>query len=256
MFLSKRFTSPIIKNIFDDIELTLRHKKILKEKYFLKNIYTDFYNQFLSNINHLDKKRFIVEIGSGGGFIKEIIPGIKTSDFLKLDYLDMSFSALKMPFEKNKVDAFFMLNVLHHISDTKLLFKEINRCLKKNGMVVLIEPANTFLSRFIYQNFHHEEFNQKSSWTFKSISPLLSANQALPWIIFYRDIKKFSKLFPNLEVIDIKIHTPIRYLLSGGFSLPQLLPSFTYPAVVLFEKIISPLDPWLGMFYTIKIKKK
>lgn len=255
MFSSKYLNLKTTKPKLNDIEISLFQKKTIKQKTYLKNLYKDFYKEFDSSLKHLNEKSKIVEIGSGGGFIKKIMPNVITSDFLKLDDLDMKFSAMKMPFGKNKIDAFIMLDVMHHISDSKIFFEEINRCLKKGGMVIMIEPANTFLSRFIYTNFHHEDFDPKSSWSFKSTSPLLSANQALPWIIFFRDRKKFLKLFPNLEIMEIKTHTPVRYLISGGFSLPQLLPSFTYPAVTLFEKLISPLNPWLGMFYTIKIKK-
>lgn len=245
-----------MKNLLKrECQTTLLNVEIIRKKTFLKKIYIDFYLQFKSHVNHLKKKRVLVEIGSGGGFIKEIIPDILTSDMIRLKNLDMHFSGLKMPFEKESVDAFFMIDVFHHIPNAKLFLKEINRCLKKGGITVMIEPANTMWGRFIYKNFHHERFDPKGKWEFKSTSPLFSANGALPWIIFKRDYEKFFALFPNLKILEMKAHTPFRYLLSGGLSFPQLLPSFTYPLMLIFEKLISPLNPWLGMFYTIKIAK-
>lgn len=238
-----------------DRKATLSNAKVIQEKTFLKNIYIDFYLQFKSRVNHLKKKRVLVEIGSGGGFIKEIIPDVITSDIIKLKNLDMHFSALKMPFPDNSVDAFFMIDVFHHLPNAKLFLKEMNRCLKKGGITIMIEPANTPWARFIYKNFHHESFNPEDNWEFKSTSPLFAANGALPWIIFKRDYVKFSTIFPNLKILEMKAHTPFRYLLSGGLSFPQLLPSFTYPLILMFEKLISPLNPLLGMFYTIKIVK-
>ena len=54
---------------------------------------------------------------------------------------------------------------------------------------------------------------------------------------------------------NILKHTPLLYLLSGGVSLRQLLPSFTYGAVRLLEALLKPLNPYGGMFMTVEIEK-
>lgn len=239
----------------DDPQTTLIHAKTIKEKTFLRNIYTDFYNQFKESIKNPEKKK-LVELGSGGGFIKDIIPNVTTSEIMKIPTVDMHFSALKIPFKNNSIYAFFMIDVLHHLPDAREFFIEAQRTLKRDGIIVMIEPANTVWARFIYKHFHHEPFDTKGSWKFDSTGQLSGANGALPWIIFKRDREKFKKFFPRLKIIEIKAHIPFRYILSGGLSFPQLIPSFTYPLILKFEKLISPLNPWLGMFYTIKIKKK
>jgi len=81
------------------------------------------------------------------------------------------------------------------------------------------------------------------------------SNPALPWIIFVRDREIFEKRFPKLKINQIAPHTPFLYLLSGGLTKPQFLPSFAYPAAKAFEKIISSFNPWLGMFVTIELQK-
>ena len=50
-------------------------------------------------------------------------------------------------------------------------------------------------------------------------------------------------------------HTPLRYLLSGGLTLRQLVPSFTYPAIKAVEYTLSPVNNLLGMFQTIELEK-
>lgn len=233
------------------------HASLIRNKYYLNNIYRDFYNQFKLSISHIStKKKLFVELGSGGGFIKEIIPETTTSDIMKLKNIDMQFSALKMPFAKNSVDAFFMIDVFHHISDSKRFLNEAQKCLKKKGKIVMIEPANTLFGGIIYKHFHHETFNPQGEWYFKSQGPLSSSNLALPWIVFFRDKQKFKKLFPNLIITKIEIHTPFRYLLSGGLSFPQFVPFWTYGFIVFFEKLLKKLHPYIGMFYTIELTKK
>jgi len=239
----------------DDPKVTTLRRKIIEEKIFLKKLYTDFYIIFKNSLRDLPKEIKLVELGSGGGFIKKIIPDVITSDVITLPDVDLNFSATKMPFKNESVDRFFMLNVLHHINDSRLFFKEAYRCLKNNGKIIMIEPANTLWGGFFYQHFHHEGFNSKTGWILESHGPLSDANNALPWIIFIRDKNKFEKLFPNLKIIRIVPHTPIRFIISGGVTFRQLLPSWTYSIIKGIEKLASPFSKYTGMFYTIEIEK-
>jgi len=243
------------KENLDDPLITTQRSKILKQKFFLKKIYIDFYKDLSTSLSSENRKGKIVELGSGGGFIKKIIPNTTTSDILKLVKVDMQFSALKMPFKSTSVNAFVMIDVFHHINDIELFLKEAERCLKIGGQIIMIEPANTFFGGFIYKYFHHEAFIPKGRWIFSSSGPLSGANAALPWIVFFRDRKKFEKKYPNLKIIKTKTHTPIKYILSGGFSYRQLLPNTFYSSVNFIEKILSPFNAQIGLFYTITIVK-
>lgn len=244
-----------VKNL-DDPKTTILRSKIIQENVFLKHLYTDSYTLFKNSLAGLPKRRKLVELGSGGGFIKKIIPDVITSDVIELPDVDLQFSATHMPFKNESIDRFFMLNVIHHIHDIHLFFKEIDRCLKKNGKFIAIEPANTLWGRFIYQHFHYEDFNPQGDWILKSQKALSDANGALPWIIFIRDRKKFEKLFPHLKIRKIIPHTPIQYLVSGGLSYRPLLPSHMQTVVKNIEQLVTPLNKYIGMFYTIEIEKR
>jgi SAM-dependent methyltransferase len=233
---------------------TLLHRKIIMGKGFLKRLYVDWYAEF-EQVARSSGPGALVELGSGGGFLKEIVPGIITSDLLFLPGTDINFSAISMPFKNNSVKAFFMLDVLHHINDPLIFFQELTRCLPSGGKIVMIEPANTAWSRLIWKNFHHEDFNPQAEWKMEGNGPLTSANSALPWIIFFRDRVKFNRDFPALIINRISLHTPFRYLISGGLSIKQLLPTFTYGFINILEKGLQPFSGSLGMFMTIEIEK-
>lgn len=239
----------------DDIAATLRHAEIIRKKPFFKKLYKEFYTQFNELTPKIPGDGFLVELGSGPGFIKDVIQEVTTSDVLELPGVDKIFTALNMPFEDNSIRAIFMLNTLHHINDVEKIFKETERCLKIGGKLVAIEPANTFWSRFIYQKIHHEQFDPSGPWHFKGDSPLSSSNGAIPWIVFCRDRATFEKKFPSLKVLSIRLHTPFRYIISGGFSIGQLLPSFTFNTISYIEKFLSPLNRHIAMFQTIEIVK-
>jgi SAM-dependent methyltransferase len=238
----------------DDPATTLLHAKIIRRKPFLEKVYMDFYRQFSNAVPDAESK-VLVEIGSGGGFIKEMIGNVITSDVLDLPNVDKIFSAVDMPFEGGSVDAFFMFDVLHHMTDPRAFFKEAGRCLKDWGKIVMIEPANTCWSRFIYKNFHHEVFDTQAQWELEEIGPVSHGNGAMPWIIFSRDRKIFESEFPSLRIVAMRNHTPLRYLLSGGLTLRQLVPSFTYPVVKAVEYLLSPANNIFGMFQTIELEK-
>src|SRR5258708_29185936 len=223
----------ILKKI-DDKETISIHKSLIEKKIILKKIYQTFYNEFKKTKIPRGK---VLELGSGGGFLKEIIPQIITSDVIKGDGIYKVFFAEKMPFGNNSISSIFMLNVLHHIKNPEKALKEMERCLKVGGKIKMIEPYNSVWAKFIYQNFHHELFDPNSDWKIKGKGRLSDANDALPWIIFVRDRKIFEKKFPSLKIIKVVPHTPFLYLISGGLSKPQFIPNFLYPVANKIEKL-------------------
>ena len=95
-------------------QTTIKHQKLIFKKSFLRKIYIDFY-KVLQKESKSKLNGFLVELGSGGGFIKKVIPEVITSDIIKLQNCDLNFSAEKMPFKDSSVKTFFMLNTFHHI---------------------------------------------------------------------------------------------------------------------------------------------
>ncbi len=243
-----------IEHDLDSPERTLIHKEIIKNKKFLFQLYKDWYSVFTNEIKGLPNDT-VIELGSGGGFLKEIEPKIICTDVLDLPTNDMTFSALDMPFEKDSVGGIFMIDTMHHIPDSEKFLQEVDRVLMKNGKMILIEPANSIWGRFIYKNFHHEPFNPKGDWHIPIEGPLSGANGALPWIVFMRDKEMFSKKFPNLKIESIEHTNPILYLLSGGVSRRQIFPNFTYNFIKFFDKLLVKCWSQISMFMIIKITR-
>jgi SAM-dependent methyltransferase len=238
----------------DDPRQTVFHSQIIQSKPFLKKIYREWYQNFIEVIPSLPNGKML-EIGSGGGFLKDLIPNVITSDIMPLPTCDMTFSAENLPFKSGDLSAIFMVNVLHHIPNPANFFKEAEEKLALNGVIIMVETANSYLSKFIYKNFHHEPFDENAGWLLDSKGPMSSSNQALPYIIFQRDRSKFETQFPLLKIQSIKYHTPIRYILSGGVSRKAFVPDFTFSFFTALEKIISPINGIIGMFETVKIIK-
>lgn len=238
----------------DAPESTLVHQRVIEKKRFLRDLYADFYREMIEEASP-SSEGLHVELGSGGGFMKSLLPSLVTSDILPLRSTDCCFSVEALPFRAASVDSFFTMNTAHHFPDFARALGEMDRCLKPGGRIVMIEPANTTWGRFVYRNFHHELFDPEGEWAFDSSGPLSGGNGALPWIVFVRDRKRLASEYPRLQVESIRYHTPLRYLLSGGFTLRQLMPSWSSGLVRLLERATGFLGPMAGMFMTIRVSR-
>ncbi len=247
----KKYTIPFD---LDDPKATLAHRDLILQKPFLKRLYNDWYDVFIKKAKEIKTGKHL-EIGSGGGFLKEVFPEVITSDILALPNVDMVFSAEVMPFKENELASIVMLNVFHHIPKPYLFLQEAQRTLVKGGKIIMTEPANSALGRFIYKRFHHEPFEENGSREIKAGNPLSNSNQALPHIYFERDLELFTKEFPLLKINSIKYHSPFSYIISGGVSRSAMLPYFMYNFVKGIEWLFSPLSKQLGLFCTIEVEK-
>ncbi len=242
------------KNDLSLDERTHEHREIILNKKFLKKLYEEWYHMFKSKSNELPEGKMI-EIGSGGGFIKNYLTDVITSDIIDFPWVDQAYSALDMPYSKSEVSAIFMIDTFHHIPDSEQFLNEVTRTLTPGGKMIMVEPANSIWGRFIYKNFHHEPFDTKGGWTIPESGPLTGANGALPWIVFVRDFKRFQSKFPELKLNSIKYHTPLRYLLSGGVSYKGISSGSVFPLFGFLDNQLSTLSKQISMFMTIEVEK-
>jgi len=238
----------------DDPRATLAHRDIILQKPFLKKLYQDWYSVFIIKSKEIKNGKYL-EIGSGGGFLKDVFPEVITSDILDLPNVNMVFSAEQMPFKENELASIMMLNVFHHIPKPYLFLKEAERTLVKGGKIIMTEPANSAFGRFIYKKFHHEPFDEAGPREIKAGNPLSNSNQALPYIYFERDPDLFKKDFPRLKINSVKYHSPFLYVISGGVSRSAMLPFFMYNFAKAIQWLFTPFNKQLGLFCTIEIEK-
>ncbi len=241
----------------NDESATQLHKEVILRKPFLKKLFLHYYHQILNVEKSLTIDGTSLEIGSGGGFLKEIYPAITTSDILKVSGVDRQENACALSFPDKSLKAIYGLQTLHHLSQPREFFKEASRTLKPGGKIGLIEPFISPFGHFVYKNFHYEfcDFST-TDWEFDQTSPLGDSNQALPTIIFKRDRDQFLSEFPELEIESVTPHTFLVYLLSGGIRYRSILPSFLFYPWMCVEWLLTPLMPWIGTMQTIVLRKR
>ncbi len=232
-------------------------KKIIEKKPALYYIYTQYYQFFKDILAKCPSQGLALEIGSGAGFVKKIIPEMITSDYLTYEGIDKTIDATQLPYEKNTLKFIGMINVLHHIAQAEKFFEEAQRVLVPGGKIAIIDQHHGWLSRWILKYAHHEPyFPQAKNWAFETTGPVSGANGALAWIIFQRDRKQFETQFPNLKIIAYAPHSPLQYWLSGGLKPWGLLPKWAFGFIKMMDNLLICLSKQFGSFVNIEIVKK
>lgn len=243
----------------EDVNSPLRLGEIkarIQEKALLHYWYINAYEKFSLAIADRNRQNLIVEIGSGGSFLKEIIPEVIYTDVINYAGIDKIVDATKMPFSDSSLEAIFMMNVFHHIPNVEKFLKETERCLVPNGTLFILDHYLGPISWFLMKYIHHEAFDPKSrEWNFQSTGPLSSANTALAHIVFQRDFKKFKKLYPKLVLHSFTPHSPLSYWISGGLKKWSLVPRFLTRLFWGIDQSLGKAFPWSCSFVNIVIKK-
>jgi ubiquinone/menaquinone biosynthesis C-methylase UbiE len=231
--------------MLDHKKIDSKNRKTYQNKDLIKIIYNNYYKKIKENIYTSNKKKKILELGSGGGNIKKVIQNCITSDQFKNENIDRIENIYKINFKKNSVSNIILIDVFHHLQFPNLALKEIHRVLIKSGRIIMIEPAMGFIPRIVYKIFHYEPngFNLKINWndTPKRISSLNQyfAAQSLPWRAFF--LKELN-LRSKYKIKLIKPFSDFAFLLSGGYSYKAFYPKFLYSLIKLIDKILTSIS--------------
>ena len=237
----------------DDPRLTALRREIIQRHAFLHRIYAHWYDSLAAALP--GGPGAVLELGSGGGFFAERLPGVLPSEIFYLPCVKVVLDGQQLPFAPASLRAIVMVDVLHHLPAVRDFFAEARRCVRPGGVVTMIEPWATRWSRLIYTRLHKEPFLPEAPrWEFASSGPLSGANGALPWIVFERDRAIFESEFPEWEITGIRAMMPFAYLVSGGVSMRPLMPGWTWGMWAAFEKLFSS-EKW-GMFAQVTLRRK
>ncbi len=240
----------------DSIDRIHELRLTTKNKPSLRLYYLEIYKKYEECLKKCPSEGKILELGSGGSFIKEVIPEAITSDVLAYEGIDQVIDATKMPFPDQSLRVIFMSNVFHHIPDVEAFFNEATRCLVPGGRVFIVDPYAGCLSSLIYRYLHHEPFEPNAKeWKFQSKGPLSDANGALSYIVFQRDYARFQMQWTDLKMIRFEPHTPLRYWWMGGLKKWSLLPSWAFGFASTIDHLLIKISPNFASFVDIELIK-
>lgn len=233
-------------------------REMIFSKPLVKRCYDLWYARFREDLNSVPaqyRDRAVVELGSGSGYLKSAIPEALTSDVVA-GVADLVFDGRRLPFAAGSLRGILLSHVFHHIPDAGAFLREACRTLAPGGVVSMIEETHTPFARFFFSRIHPEPYDdQAADWSFPGGHTLYDSNQALPWIVFFRDRKRFEEEFPQLRLEAHSFLPWFSYLLSGGVNLRDAVPGALAPAVARLDGLLRPLDPLCAIHWHLRIRK-
>jgi hypothetical protein len=125
------------------------------------------------------------------------------------------------------------------------------------GVIAMIEVPHTPFARFFFDRFHPEPYDDRAlAWAFDQSDAMRDSNQALSWIVFFRDRERFERLFPGLAVEPPRFLPWLGYLVSGGVTKRNLVPGFLVPLLRALDRGLAPLDPWMALHWHLAVRKR
>lgn len=219
------------------------------KKPLLRQVYRQFYEHIAAQITR-SVPGYILELGSGLGKIKEVIPECRTSDIFPNPWLDQVENAYRLSCQDGAVSNLILFDVWHHLEFPGLALRDFYRVLAPGGRLILFEPAIGLLGHFIYGNFHHEPLglNQSLPWmpeNKKDFCERYYAAQGNAWRMF-RSRDFFDRML-GFRLLAIHYYSSLVYVGSGGFRRRPVYPACFFG---LLSWLDLQLSKWPSLFAT------
>jgi len=163
----------------------------------------------------------IVEIGAGAGFSPlYLIQKPLLTDAAHNLWIDKFIDATNMDLESRSVDVLIASHNIHHFYSPFKFFRECERVLKTNGVLLIQEINTSLLMRGLLRLMRHEGWSYDvdvfdDGAIVNDKNDLWSANCAVPELLF-NDLTRFEQAFPNLKVEANELCECLIFPLSGG----------------------------------------
>lgn len=230
-----------------------------RRKPLLREIYHRFYEEIAQELRR-DLQGETVEIGSGIGNLKSVMPDAHATDLFPNPWLDRIENAYALSFADGSVANLILFDVWHHLEYPGTALAEFHRVLTPGGRLIVFDPAMGMLGRVVFGLFHPEPLglrNEIKWWAPPGFSPAemtYYAAQGNAQRIFFS-----NTWLPRLgewRMVRRSSWAAIPYVASGGFRGPQLYPRSLLPLLDGFDRVASCLPAWFATRLLVALEKK
>lgn len=236
----------------------LENERHWQRKPILKTIYQDFQREIAGCLSGLEAP-LVVELGSGIGNIKDIIPHALRTDLFPNPWLDQIENAYQLSFKDETVSDLILFDVFHHLRYPGTALQEFWRVLRPGGRVLIFDPFISLLGLMVYGVLHHEPINwrQTIDWNapngWDPTQTDYYAAQGNATRIFFGRLT--ATLFKDWTIVTRRRYSAFSYVASGGYSRFQLYPDRFYPQMRALDAALDRIPVLFATRTLVVIQK-
>ncbi|MBL8089787.1 MAG: methyltransferase domain-containing protein [Anaerolineales bacterium] len=239
-------------------DLIEKNHNLWSRKPLLRIVYNDLYQTMKQHLSNASGKT--VELGSGMGSIRETLPDCILTDLFPYPWIDQVENAYQLSFKNASVSNLLMVDVFHHFRYPDNALQEFHRVLNSGGRVIMMEPALSLLGYIVYGLLHVEPIGKAKDitwfapegWDVNQIDYYAAQGNATR--IFVQ--KYFSENLSDWKIVRVERIAALAYAASGGYSGPQLYPTFAYRFIKWIEKLLRFFPALFATRLLVVLEKK
>ena len=236
-----------------------RNLQAWNRKPLLRRAYRDFHRRIAAHIDRLLPGK-IVELGSGIGNIRDVIPGVIRTDLFPNPWIDQVENVYRLSFADQELSHVIMFDVFHHLRHPRTALQECRRVLRPDGRLIIFEPYVSLAGRLIYGPMHHEPIGlddpivADAPATFAADRDGYYAAQGNATRVFWHGDR--PEILDGWDVIVRERMGGWPYALTGGYSGPQLYPEFLYRPLALIDQAASMIPALTALRALVVLRRQ
>ena len=217
-----------------------QNRQAWQRKPVLQLAYRDFHRRIAEHVDPSVPGK-IVELGSGIGNIRDVIPNCVRTDLFANPWIDQVENAYGLTFKDGEVSHLILFDVFHHLEHPRTALRECRRVLAPRGRVIIFDPYVSLTGRIVYGPLHHEPIGDDrriaadSPSSFDPRQHSYYAAQGNATRVFWK--RDTPEVLDGWEVVARERIGAWAYALTGGYSKPQLYPTALYPVMRGLDKV-------------------
>jgi SAM-dependent methyltransferase len=221
-----------------------RNRRAWERKPVLQHAYRDFHRRIAAHVDGSVGGK-IVELGSGIGNIRDVIPNCLRTDLFPNPWIDQVENAYDLTFDDGEVSHLILFDVFHHLEFPGTALRECRRVLAPRGRLIIFDPYVSLAGRVVYGPLHHEPIGDDRAIVADAPSSFDSRQHA-----YYAAQGNATRMFWKGECPEILAGWEIlarerigawAYALTGGYSKPQMYPTSLYPLMTGIDRLAELL---------------
>ena len=235
-----------------------RNRQAWQRKPVLQRAYRDFHHRIAAHVDSSIAGK-IVELGSGIGNIRDVIPGCLRTDLFPNPWIDQVENAYALSFRDGECSHLILFDVFHHLRHPRTALQECRRVLGPRGRVILFEPYVSVAGRLVYGPLHHEPIAFGDAMTPDAPAAFVPdrdpyyAAQGNATRVFWKG--DYPEILDGWDLIARERIGAWPYALTGGYSKPQLYPASFYGVISAIDRVAG-LVPALSALRALVVLRR